>query len=323
MGNVLKWLKNNRAELMEYFVAKKPDCAPSIGWWLVVLVVQPLVERIETTFKELQGMNLLICEQRQKLSKLEQDLMGRCHIFGPMTLEQALALDEAIQTNPHHALVFENFAVTKDRVRFAIDNVGGYVQLTMDALMTSNRQGDKETHDQVIRTVGFFALQVVVGVRKIVVEQDSKNTPSDEMPPVLPMDLSAMNSRDFTALLQKQRLQLRQKFTEHDIEQIDEQFRSLRLCIREQPELKSVLEGLHNKANSSFEECWSPLGHQYNGLKTFCGGIASVMATTSTVEADFSLINWVKDPNSQSLTDFSLEAILHCKQYQQLQQFFS
>lgn len=44
------------------------------------------------------------------------------------------------------------------------------------------------------------------------------------------------------------------------------------------------------------------------------------MHGTSCVEADFSLINWTKDPNSTALTDFSLESILHCKQYHNMKQ---
>ena len=72
----------------------------------------------------------------------------------------------------------------------------------------------------------------------------------------------------------------------------------------------------------NFEQCWAPLGNDYEDLQQFCGGIASVMPGTSSVESDFSLINWTKDPSSQSLTDFSLESILHCKQYRYLSKLF-
>ena len=53
-------------------------------------------------------------------------------------------------------------------------------------------------------------------------------------------------------------------------------------------------------------------------LQEYCGGIATVMPGMATVEANFSLITWTKDSNSQSLTDFSLESIFHCQQYSQL-----
>ena len=44
------------------------------------------------------------------------------------------------------------------------------------------------------------------------------------------------------------------------------------------------------------------------------------MPGTSSVESDFSIINWTKDSHSKCLTNFSLEAILHCKQYGMLQE---
>ena len=73
----------------------------------------------------------------------------------------------------------------------------------------------------------------------------------------------------------------------------------------------------------SFQNCWSPLeSNFYDDLRQYRGGIASVMPGTSCVESNFSLINWTKDPNSKQLTDFSLEAILHSKQYQKLQKLF-
>jgi hypothetical protein len=53
-------------------------------------------------------------------------------------------------------------------------------------------------------------------------------------------------------------------------------------------------------------------------LKRFCGGLASVFPGTATVESDFSLSNWEKDDYCASLTDFSLEGILHSKQYFEL-----
>jgi len=63
----------------------------------------------------------------------------------------------------------------------------------------------------------------------------------------------------------------------------------------------------------SFEHCWIPLGSEFEDMQRFCGAIASIMPGTSSVESDFSLINWTKDSSSKSLTDFSVESILHCK----------
>ena len=50
----------------------------------------------------------------------------------------------------------------------------------------------------------------------------------------------------------------------------------------------------------------------------FCGGIASAFPGTATVEADFSIVKWEKDEFRMSLTNFSLEGILHSKQFEKL-----
>ncbi len=112
------------------------------------------------------------------------------------------------------------------------------------------------------------------------------------------------------------------KVSEEDIEEIDAQFRPLRNAYRKEEGLKMRLEEAvphTHSAVQSVKECWSPLGKDYNALKECGGGLASVMPGTSLVEADFSLINWTRDSHLKSLTDFSLESILHCKQNRTLE----
>jgi hypothetical protein len=167
---------------------------------------------------------------------------------------------------------------------------------------------------------------IVDGVSKIVAEQhgvveDGGILVMDEIPPVLPVDLCGMTPRDFSRALQNQKDRLLAKVSEDDIEAIDAQFRRLRIAYREETGLKVMLDAVHSQATlQAFKDSWSPpLGKEYNALKEYCGGIASVMPGTSSVESDFSLINWTRDPHSKSLTDFSLESILHCKQYRTLE----
>ena len=63
--------------------------------------------------------------------------------------------------------------------------------------------------------------------------------------------------------------------------------------------------------SSSFSEAWAPFDEQFAPLKRFFGGLETVVPGTATVESDFSFINWDKDDYCSSLTDFSLEGILH------------
>lgn len=324
MGKLLKWLKANRLRLLRHFEEKKPACTPSSEWWVVVEVIQALVSRIEKTFVAMQGMKTLVCEQRNLLTKLQHDIKMRCRVKGPMTDEEIVAFSNEVQNDPCYGFQMGDYSVTKQKALEAIDEVSGSVQIRMDALRSSNDDAAKEMHDNVISTIANFSLQIVVGISKVCAERDDQNNSStDELPPVLPLDLCTVHARDFTACLQLQRIRLRQTFSDEMVERIDEQFRTLRLAFQEQSGFREMLRNAQQTtAVQSFEQCWAPLGNDYEDLQQFCGGIASVMPGTSSVESDFSLINWTKDPSSQSLTDFSLESILHCKQYRYLSKLF-
>jgi hypothetical protein len=58
------------------------------------------------------------------------------------------------------------------------------------------------------------------------------------------------------------------------------------------------------------------INKQFPLVQQFCGGLASAFPNTVSVELDFSVINWEMDDHQQDLTDFLLEGIMHCKQYQ-------
>ena len=46
--------------------------------------------------------------------------------------------------------------------------------------------------------------------------------------------------------------------------------------------------------------------------------MATAFPGTSNVESDFSIVKWEKDVMQMSLSDFSLEGILHAKQYNKI-----
>jgi hypothetical protein len=72
-------------------------------------------------------------------------------------------------------------------------------------------------------------------------------------------------------------------------------------------------------ATSGFAESWAPVGTRFPRLIQFCGGLATVFPGTSSVESDFSVINWEYDEFRCSLTELSLEGIMQCKQFKKLE----
>ena len=133
-----------------------------------------------------------------------------------------------------------------------------------------------------------------------------------------------MDARVFTASLEQQRPRLQERYSHEDIERIDDQFCRLRMAVREESGLKRILQQVQASSDqSTFEDCWSTMiGPEFDDSRNYCGAIARVMPGTASVESDFSIVNWTKDPDMQRLTDLSLEAILHCKQFRKMRQLF-
>ena len=112
----------------------------------------------------------------------------------------------------------------------------------------------------VLRAVAKFSLTIVDGVSVIVAEQGVPSEAggvANEIPPVLPVDLSSMTPRAFPAALQKQRGGLLNKVSEQDIDDVDAQFRRLRIAYRREEEgAKMKLDDHHSKTSvQSFKEC--------------------------------------------------------------------
>lgn len=64
------------------------------------------------------------------------------------------------------------------------------------------------------------------------------------------------------------------------------------------------------------------VGNRFPTLQKFRGDLAVVFPNTATVESEFSIIGWEKDDKRMNLTNFSLEDMLHCKQFDEIRPVF-
>ena len=46
---------------------------------------------------------------------------------------------------------------------------------------------------------------------------------------------------------------------------------------------------------TSFDKGWAPTNGRFEGLREFCGGLATLFPNTTPVEAGFSVIGWEKN----------------------------
>jgi hypothetical protein len=259
------------------------------------------VERIEKTFTRLQGRNALVSEQREELSKPSQDIFERMNIDGPLGQEDVKSFHDALAQNPSCGYLFDKFCVKKRKILEAIDEAGEFVQTEIDKLYADEET--RSVYNSLVHTIAIFSLQFVAGITKVVAERDEANSATDELPPVLPLELCSFSARDFTTSLQQQKIRLNKKLTDEEIEQIGKEFRELRVAFREEGGMQQMLEDAQSNCKStgdSFQTCWKPLGNKFKKLRQYCGGVASVMPGTSSVESDFSIINWTKDSHSNA-----------------------
>jgi len=119
----------------------------------------------------------------------------------------------------------------------------------------------------------------------------------------------------FNDLLVLQRPRLGAFYSEEELISIGREFKDFQSQLRHEPEFKEMILGQNGM---DFEDAWSLLRKSYPLMCQFFGGLASVSPGTSTVESDFSIIGYEKDDYRQALTNFSLEGIMQCKQFELL-----
>ena len=98
---------------------------------------------------------------------------------------------------------------------------------------------------------------------------------------------------------------------------LEQDHRGLLVAAKHEIHFKEML-GKCTNAKTGFDEGWALCQGRFSRLKLFAGGLASMFPNTATVESDFSVIGVEKNVYRTSLTDFSLEGILHSKQLEAL-----
>ena len=142
-------------------------------------------------------------------------------------------------------------------------------------------------------------------------ERDSANNEDECLPHVMPRHLVHLHGRDFAAIVKKYQPRLSKFWDAQSIADIETAHMALRDAYRTEPALRNALDKCDHR--TSFKESWAFLTGRSHCLLEFCGGLASIFANTATVESDFSVLGLEKDEYRLSLTDLSLEGIMHAK----------
>ncbi|RLN74758.1 hypothetical protein BBJ28_00016986 [Nothophytophthora sp. Chile5] len=309
MYQCTSWFTSNIIVIQEYYSKKTPPhtSAPDAAWWIFLFAVNSLTQEANTVFIKLQGLVTLLPQQRASFVKLLDTFLVLTGMEGPLTNEQLGQLDVKERQNAESC---DGFMLCHSSAKAYIIELDLWIESALENLQS-------ESKIAVVSAVAKMFVMVASGVNSIVAERNSDNTAAEEVPPVLPHQLVRINMPAFNSQVEQYHDRL---FLQHDpvaVHHIGQKFVRLRRMYRTDELVRATLDKATD-THTSFAEGWIDLGPQLPRLQQYCGDLTSAFPNTATVESDFSVLGWEKDEYRRSLTDFSLEGILHAKQYHKL-----
>ena len=311
MGDVCTWLLDKRFALFKLIAENKlpAKLAPESWWWIVIAGVKGITDHVNPIFIKLQSRELLVAQQADILAKLAADISTDVGADGPLTPEE---LDYIQETAGDDCTCYGRWSVGHGAI---VNYLSGLGYMHVRHAINSNDLSPQLRH-KIISTIANLVLTILEGILAIQVERDSKIPPADDLPPVLPHSLVKICTGELGAIVDTHLPQLKHSWDDQSIANIEHQHRALCAAYRNELELGAALDKCDSA--TTFEAGWSIVQGRFNDLRDFCGGIATVFPNTASAESDFSVLGWEKDGYRESLTDLSLEGIMHCKQYELL-----
>jgi hypothetical protein len=304
MGIVCTWMLDKRIEIFEYIdsAATPVTSAPPKWWWVIIAGISALTDLVNPVFIKLQAPDLLVSAQTALLESLAIDIST---MLGISSCEEGVVLGK-------FEMKYGRWRVDYATVQKFLQGLGIYTRHTLDEM-------DDEMTSQVFESIGKLGVAIVEGIVNIQAERDQYNHADGDLPHVLPHELVKISTGHFGKTVVDPHLQQLQHFwNEKNIGGIESEHRELVMAYRNEPALGSAIDDYSRLDIKSFDTAWKVVEGRFEILRDFCGGIATVFANTASVESDFSILGWEKDQYRLSITDLSLEGILHCKQYKKL-----
>ncbi|GMF41309.1 unnamed protein product [Phytophthora fragariaefolia] len=314
ISKVLKWFTGNRARLTKFAQNTQVPEAPGKEWWVTVLAVSSVMDRVNVAWKSLSGSaTSLSLACRECLGKLVTDMAFMSGALGPLSMSQRVTMSQT------DAFEVGDFSLSRESTLSFLKEQGSFAITAVEEL----EKNFPTCCQAAVESTAIFVLSIMGRTHQLVSQSEESSAlsanPNTSVPPYLPATLCKTRNQAFVAQVQFQRVRLQHHFTADQIEQIEDQHRVLRTAYQLDENVSQQINMLSAGA-SSFGEAWRSGrfgGNDCRLLRKFCGAIACA-ATNPVVRKDFtklSLINWCKSPFGLSLVDFSLEAALHAKQY--------
>jgi hypothetical protein len=135
-----------------------------------------------------------------------------------------------------------------------------------------------------------------------------------DSPPTTPKELILCSDESFMMLVSDHQHRLKDYFGEDVLNQLVKQRNEIKRNYSRNSAFKRAIDG---SQNGSFETSWSSTSG-CEELISFCGGLASVMAGSHTVEGDFSILKRTKSPTRSRLSNYAMEGQMQARQYDEI-----
>lgn len=309
MGSVTKWIWDHIDEVVALLDDEKPKAAPPDSFWVTLGFVHSISQESLATFRKMQGCKTILSQQDVYLQELAETFKS---------LYDIREMSEAVtwEMEPHLYIISkaEKYWITKVNVESMISLFGSMFFRIFHRLV-------QEEKDRVVYEIGYAICTLVEGIEGVRAERTSTNESAKRLENLLPKGLVQLPASGLYELLDKH--QSRMSISTPKRRQIEQDFRSLILKYsKKQGETYDLVESTKN--DDGYESAWNRgLSVLYPNLAKFCGDLLTVFPGTSTVESDFSIVNYEKDDRRTLLTDLCLEGILHCKQYESIQRLLT
>lgn len=237
------------------------------------------------------------------------------HISEPLSPIEVLALACGAQSGSsiiaNITTELGTFVVMEQSVVDFLEDCSMYTADNLDILSPEERK-------EVCTIIGTMFLTAFTKIRQLKAERDSSNSKSShQLPAILPFQVVALKPRDFFSIVKQQKQRLLQTWSEQDLSKLEDQFRSFKEHVSNSTGSQAEIEKYSScsvEGAGVFQKSWSTFCTRFPLLVQFFGGLGSVFPGTSSVESDFSILQWEKDEHRAHLTNLSLEGVLQCKQ---------
>lgn len=294
MGNVSKWLLTHRMQIQNYMDSKMLQSKPDTIWWVFLYFVNDIFESINGTFKKLQGNKTTVAEQKISFAKLRETIDKTCGVAD---------LNNEDTSNFAEEIVEGNLKVDRYDVAEYLENLSRF---TLEEI-------DKMSLDDTKRLTNYaakFIMRLSKGIKEIEPQRNSENEPYYDIFPTTPNDLSKIKLREFVEFSKN----FDHRVTDKMREEIDTEFSKF----KKECENDEITKNLIETECENFDVDWAPFVGRFPNLIDFVGGIAAVFPNTATVESDFSDIGNEKTIFQKNMTDFTLEGLLQCIQFDKI-----